>query len=515
MQLTVILAVMLAMLVGYGVDLDAPPSLGWHQVVSALAGVLFIAWAMFRWSSQRLLKYLVRQEESEEGPGRLPGRVELGMRALNLAAFVMLLIYGGWADWVVRYCQPRQVEILVIRAVILIGPFVLLELLRLWCFYPVNRHIREHVVFGQLSMGLAARPVWSRGQYMLFNVRHGVLILLLPILCMLALQDVISVFGPWLYGAVTGRTGDRTYEVVSNVASGGAIVMVFVLAPFILRLVWQTRALPSGPLRRKLESFCRRLSLRHRDILLWDTYSAVGNAAVMGVWGKVRYVLLSDALIENMPDEQIEAVFGHEAGHVRYWHIPFLVGFVAASSLLAGAVMEGLLQLRDQLAEHVSWVAAWGDWMLILPAGLLGIGWLLLFGWVSRRFERQADVYGAMAAGALAEQADNNESDDESEKPLRLVETDKTLSQYGAAVMAAALRRIALLNGVAMEARSWRHSSISSRMKFLQGLAQEPGALGRFMRLVVRVKVGIILALAAGIVVWVLMYKYVPGAAGE
>ena len=67
--------------------------------------------------------------------------------------------------------------------------------------------------------------------------------------------------------------------------------------------------------------------MRYRDILVWRTHSNMGNAAVMGILPHMRYVLLSDLLLETMTDEQIEAVFAHEMGHVVHRHMAWFVLF--------------------------------------------------------------------------------------------------------------------------------------------------------------------------------------------
>ena len=67
--------------------------------------------------------------------------------------------------------------------------------------------------------------------------------------------------------------------------------------------------------------------MRYRDILVWHTHYNMGNAAVMGVVPQMRYVLLSDLLLERMDDEQIEAVFAHEIGHVVHRHMVWYVIF--------------------------------------------------------------------------------------------------------------------------------------------------------------------------------------------
>src|SRR5829696_9781819 len=103
--------------------------------------------------------------------------------------------------------------------------------------------------------------------------------------------------------------------------------LVFLLAPELLRRVLQTQSLPDSPLRRRLERLCERVGMRYRDILLWRTQNNMGNAAVMGILPPVRYILLSDLLLERMDDEQIEAVFAHEVGHVVHRHMSWYVIF--------------------------------------------------------------------------------------------------------------------------------------------------------------------------------------------
>src|SRR5205823_14715197 len=82
--------------------------------------------------------------------------------------------------------------------------------------------------------------------------------------------------------------------------------------------------------RARLDAICNRAGVRCRDVLLWRTHHSVGNAAVMGLLPRFRYVLLSDLLVESLPDEQISAVFAHEVGHIRHrhmvWYVLFFIG---------------------------------------------------------------------------------------------------------------------------------------------------------------------------------------------
>ena len=104
---------------------------------------------------------------------------------------------------------------------------------------------------------------------------------------------------------------------------GTISICTLAVAPVILRYIWATEPLPAGALRERFVRTCGRIGLRYREILLWHTHGTAINAAVMGFVAPLRYILVSDALLETMDEEEIEAVFGHEAGHVRHWHLPF------------------------------------------------------------------------------------------------------------------------------------------------------------------------------------------------
>jgi len=56
----------------------------------------------------------------------------------------------------------------------------------------------------------------------------------------------------------------------------------------------------------------------------------------MGLFAPLRYVMLSDGLLESMEDEKIEAVFGHEVGHVKLRHMEFFLVFAIASMFAVG-----------------------------------------------------------------------------------------------------------------------------------------------------------------------------------
>jgi len=68
------------------------------------------------------------------------------------------------------------------------------------------------------------------------------------------------------------------------------------------------------------------------------------------------------------------------------------------------------------------------------------------------------------------------------------------------------LERIAMLNGIPVEARSWRHSSIANRMRLLDKYARDPGATRRLELSVIAIKIFLIIGTIAGLTIGLWLY---------
>jgi hypothetical protein len=141
----------------------------------------------------------------------------------------------------------------------------------------------------------------------------------------------------------------------------------------------------------------------------------------------------------------------------------------------------------------------------VVDIGLLVIqaaGALALFGWISRRFERQADVFAVQhlsGSGVAAAVPDSAEvPDTPGAGPRTAVVTGEAVG-----AMQSALGRIAELNTVSPERRSWRHGSIAWRQRYLGTLVGKPLeslAIDRLVRRIKRltlVSLGAVIALEA------------------
>jgi STE24 endopeptidase len=369
-----------------------------------------------------------------------------------------------------------------------------------WSQYPADRALREQNLLIQLNADLPIQSPPGFASYFAANLRLQLLFTVVPILLIIFLSDVASLAArPLLH-----HVPSEAQQAVINIISAAA---VFIFAPQILRYVLDTQTLPDSPLRRRLHAMCQRFGLRYRDILLWRTQNNMGNAAVVGIVPGLRYILLSDLLLETMSDDQIEAVFAHELGHIVHrhmiWYVVFFIGMILAlagpGDALGRAITQWIPTPDGNLTPSMM--------MQLTPLLLLGLGiaaFLIVFGFLSRRFERQADVFAArtmeqaLAAEPLRVAMESpHPRPSPEDRPSAPRNASSPVGPRGAAVFASALERVAVINNIPIAARSWCHGSIARRMNYLLHLARDPQRTGHFDRTMVRLYALLLAACAA------------------
>jgi STE24 endopeptidase len=340
----------------------------------------------------------------------------------------------------------------------------------------------EELLRARMESAVIHPPRWnSRWVHLDFHLRHHLGVVLGPLLVMMTVRDLVSLA---FHGSAFRPTAELAGEVVGLVA-------ILVFAPVFLRVLWRAEPLPAGPLRERLERLSRRLKFRVSEILIWNTHGAVINAAVAGILPWPRYVLLSDGLLNHLSPDEVEAVFGHEAGHVRHHHLWFFIAFLLGATSFLVLGMSAAVGLVTELmggaaAEQVSSLAKG----LALPSGCLAAYFGIFFGFLSRRFERQADIFGCRAVSCAQANCPTDHL------PYEPDQQQLPLCPAGIQVFVQALEKIATLNGSVRDARSWRHFSIAKRVEFLERMATQPQLERSFQRVVLLLKLLVIAALA-------------------
>lgn len=420
------------------------------------------------WLARRTCRLMNRSADDSRAAQAFNHRGTSYLRLGLLAGFASTVLLTPWVGWF-RFAGIHPL-LQIVGDLLVLTPYFA-GAVALWIgAYPLERSVRAESVDWLVRTAPRTPPRWTLRQYLEFNVRHHLLIVAVPMTLILFVADLTRSYDQSLI-----ETFDWIWA--PELLLGIAAAMVFVMAPILLRHIWRTRSLEAGPLRDRLDALCRHINLQCRDILVWETDGFMINAAVMGITGRVRYVLLSDAMLATMSVRQVEAVFGHEAGHVHHRHIQKFLAFAFVGWVLVAGLMELLAQwsIGPNAIAPLSLDSIQGIGVVATVA-FWGIG----FGMVSRRFERQADLFGARCVSPDTDTCDGPCSvHTDTERPRR--DGDRVCST-GAALFASALGRVAALNGIPREERSWRHSSIASRMRFLASLAGDPLRAERFQR---------------------------------
>lgn len=432
--------------------------------------------------------------EALDAAERVCSAARVGAVCLHVANVLVF----GWIDLI------RGVigDVIVIDELIAIAP-ALLVFCGTWAAqWPLEKRVRDSVSKRELDTGVPTYAMPTRGQFVLGHLRHQVLLSLVPFTMLMAWAECAERIADWLSNRSAAATGILAWlgamaRDPSSRSSGLlaaqfiGIAVVLSLAPLALRFVWDTVRLSPGPLRERLEGMCRQHEVGVRELLVWRTHGAMINGAVMGLWGRLRYILLTDALLDSLMRHQVEAVMAHELGHVRHRHMPWLAGVMLASllglSLVGTLILWGWAAFALPAEAEVSTVRA-GVFMLGSMGLELLIGIALLVGTisivlvVSRRFEWQADAFAAMhlsMPGALGEPP----------APAAGDAPQGVISAAGVAAMASALAAVSQLNHVPMERGSLRHGSLGLRIRKLHALVGVPFAAVPIDRTVRRIKV--------------------------
>lgn len=470
MQLLPIVLVAAVLIADSGVS---PIGAQWHlshgQVtLLAIAPVLMAILATYwgtRWCLRRLRRGVT------PGPFIAAERIMRWCRWIIVVNHLVVVLAFGWLQ-VVRLWTD---DLILLDELVALLPALLGIMGTWWAHYPIERELRAAVLIRRLDDGQPIYQMPPRLNYVILQVRMHLLLLLAPLLVILALAEAVEVIAALRMDRDVARQWRETGTFFAAAA-------VFIFSPLLARLLLTVRPLPQGSLRESLLAICAKHRVKIRELLLWDTNGTMINAAVMGLAGPLRYVLITDALLESMYLPQIQAVMAHEIGHVRRHHMTWLIVSLFAS---LGAAWV-LLTAPAHAAAHLGWRPApqLADAIsMAFTVAHLAIG-LLVFGWICRRFERQADTF------AVQHLSDASGS--------------TVVMPEAVEAMRSALHTIARLNTIDLRRPSWRHGSIVWRQRYLQSIIGRPLQALPIDRLVRWIKVAALLTLAAtiGLQLW-------------
>ncbi|MCA9293830.1 MAG: M48 family metalloprotease [Phycisphaerales bacterium] len=431
----VVLSVLIAIALHDGLAdaMSAPPLARGAAAAVWLGGYALLAAAVFLWVT------LCTKQLDHTGRLRWVHRAELGVRfaRLGIVAHHVVAIFILHVLELTRETLGNPV--LLDEAFVAAPPIVVL-LATHAAWYPMDRRLRESVLMRQLDEGEPIVSMPTRGGYLIDQMRHRILTVLAPV-------TIISGWSEGMEHVAKRQAWSAGLEATLQYAG---VLLAIVIMPLLVRYIWATRRLGAGPLRARLDDMCQEQRIKCNDLLVWRTHGGMINGALIGLIAPLRFVLLTDGLLDRLPTHQVEAVMAHELAHARKNHLPWLlasmllvtsvswVGFGWLAGVGLGAQSESVMGL-----------------LAVPPTVLASIAW---FGFVSRRFEWQADACAAQhLAGWTA-----------ATRSQRM--TPPTIDPASAEAMAGALGSVARLNNVHLRRRSFRHGSIAVRQQHLRAI---------------------------------------------
>lgn len=282
-------------------------------------------------------------------------------------------------------------------------------------------------------------------------------LVVLPVLVLILGVDVVH----WLLAlSLAGSDAGAGLLWLAIIFALGLPIAVLALMPPMLVRLWGATPIKDPEQEAMIAAYCAEAGVRVRAVLSWPMRGMpFYNAAVVGLFPRLRYVLISQDLLRDFATAEVQAVLGHELGHARHGHLWMYLMFLLASGLLAQVISEPLV---NGLFLHYPWmqlltiIAIWG---LILRVG---------FGVISRACERQADMAGAELAGDPAH-------------------------------MASALASLARLTGSSAHEPNWRHYSIAQRIAFMDRVRLDPRVPVAHHRYIMNLRLFILMLLILGL----------------
>jgi Zn-dependent protease with chaperone function len=151
------------------------------------------------------------------------------------------------------------------------------------------------------------------------------------------------------------------------------------------------------------------------------------NAIAVGGIYPLQFICLDKNFLTHLTEEESKAVFFHEYGHIKYWHI--LCFFLMESSILIFAIfLIGFLE-EAFMGIHKQ---------IITLIGLMAVNSLrfYVYGYIAIQFEHQADLYAARQIGK-----------------------DHIISS---------LKKLNELTNGALEKGGWRHPNLHRRIAYVE-----------------------------------------------
>ena len=287
-------------------------------------------------------------------------------------------------------------------------------------------------------------PQFTRWEYVGSNISFSAPILL-PWLLLSGVTDLIQTLPLSSVKAFLDTTEGQTVYFCSFLA------IVAVAGPLMIKTFWRCRPMDPGRQRERIEQLCRRAGMAYRDILYWPLFGGkMITAGVMGLVRRFRYILVTPSLLNLLAPEEIDAVIGHEIGHIKKKHLLFYLlfftGYIVLSYVTFNATVYAVIFIEPAWRlVHRSGANPGMMTSIVFSVTIICVFlayFRYVFGFFMRNFERQADGY--------------------------------VFSLFdSAAALISTFHKISLTSGQPADRPNWHHFSIRQRIDFLKKCEQD------------------------------------------
>jgi STE24 endopeptidase len=184
------------------------------------------------------------------------------------------------------------------------------------------------------------------------------------------------------------------------VVNAFTLLLSFVAPRLIMPLYFKIEPLQDASLKAEIVALSQRLGFPVAEVSMVDgsRRSTKANAFFTG-FGKTKRIALYDTLLQNHSRQEILAVLAHEIGHNKCRHVPKQLALSLATSGIIFALLHFALHNPRLCAAFgvTHPTIAWGMVFFVILLAPLGTLLGLFSGWLSRKFEFEADAFAKAA----------------------------------------------------------------------------------------------------------------------
>lgn len=300
----------------------------------------------------------------------------------------------------------------------------------------------------------------TRREYLSFRFRL-LLLPLIPFIIINIVLDILSLFPTIVAGLL----------LIALIIP--LLALPHIIAPLLMQFLWKTVPLRNIELKQKLMNLTEQSGIKYRDVAVWETGGlSIANAAVAGIIPGNRRIFVTDALLRNFTDEQVETVVAHEIGHIRHRHLPIFC------IIMVCYILSYMLFIQLVTAPLESLLPGYQLLITVIHIFFFIFYFKVVLSFLSRRFEHQADLYAI-------ELTNNSEAFKSALLNLSIMSNLSRPIRYV----------IELFN---------THPSVERRIKFLENAEKMMPTIQRYRKCLLEVKVLIFLIPLMGLLIYLI-----------